>query len=543
MKKLSILSAAVALTAVGAHADWLISDYATAAADSTEVRKLYGAQTFGSVNSPTTLVGKVGSLVFGAQFASDGTKGYTANVGLMQPLTTDWAGHDISKFTAITFEYKNSAKITDALAVSFGSTAYTPAIAKAGTVYERALDGAAALGINSNWVVASVPAADFALPGWFLENKPADYPDIETVLKGVKNVQIAPKTKYSLGGTQNGADCKTCVGPTMSEITLEVRKITILGVNKVNWPNPEGVGCEDLTPFTLLDNFFDGNDENELGGYWYAFTDSGSAAVAADVADKAKGSSKATVTYTAGGAGVSGFATLDATLNKKLGADWHDYAGWASIGVGFAGQGGVTGIDALTAIQFKIKGNAIDPTVETINFKVSAKGISDTALHSVALPVSELVAAEEGKPACIRPEDLKQASYIAEAHKSALVPADILKMAWEAKITDQALPSISTAAASFWISDVKLFGKAGMVSGTRNSKSKVAGFSVRSSEGVLSLSGYQGVQSFDVVGLDGKKVASFAPAATVALSLPRGSYFLVGKRDGASMTKSFAVVR
>lgn len=82
-----------------------------------------------------------------------------------------------------------------------------------------------------------------------------------------------------------------------------------------------------------------------------------------------------------------------------------------------------------------------------------------------------------------------------------------------------------------------------MVSGTRNSKSKVAGFSVRSSEGVLSLSGYQGVQSFDVVGLDGKKVASFAPAATVALSLPRGSYFLVGKRDGASMTKSFAVVR
>ena len=543
MKKLSLLTAAVALTAVGAHADWLLSDYATAAADSTEVRKLYGAQTFGSAKSPTTLTGKAGSLVFEATYASDGTKGYTANVGLMQPLTTDWAGHDITGLTKITFEYKNSALITDALSVTFGSTAYSEKIARAGTVYGYDIKGDSARAIHSDWTVASVDAADIALPDWFLTSKPADYPELAEVLKGVKNVQIGPKTKYKSAGTQDGKACDECVGPTMSNLTLEIRKITLVGVTKTPWPNPLEEGCEDATKSTVLDEFLDGNEENQLGGYWYTFTDSGSAAVAGDLADKAKGSSTATLDITEGGVGFTGVATLKASLNKKLGTVWHDYAGWAAIGVGFAGDGLVTGMDALTGIRFKIKGVAIDPTIETINFKVSAKGISDTALHFVSLPVAELVAADEGKVACIRPSDLNQAAYLQAAHKSELVPADILKLAWEAKITDQSLQSISTASASFWISDVSLYGKAGMVSGTRNHKSKAVGFSVRSQGGLLSLSGYQGIQSFDVVALDGKKVTSFAPAPTVALSLPRGSYFLVGKRDGASLTKSFAVVR
>jgi len=534
MKKLSLLTAAVALTGVGAHADWVLSDYATVAADSAEVNKIYGAQTFGNKASTTSLSAGAGSIVFKATFASDGTEGYTANVGLLHPLTPDWAETDLTGITGVTFEYKNSAKITDALAFSFGSGAYTDAIAKAGTVYENALTGTAALGINTTWKTATMDILDFAPPKWWTPT--ADFPEKADVLKLVKNVQFAPKTLYGSAGTQNGKECTKCVGPDMTSITLELRNITLQGINKVNWPNPTNVGCEAATPFTQVDDFADGDEENELGGYWYTFSDSGSAA-AAGLTDKCKGSSSATMPVDA-----SGFIAGTASLSTGFGS-WHDYAGWASVGMGFAGEGALNAESAkLTGISFLIMGQTIDKTVESINFKASMTGVSDTALHQVSLPTS-VMSVEGGKVACIRPEDLKQASYVATAHKVAFDATKMTKLAWEAKITDQKSSAINTAAASFLISDVKFYGSAGMLSGTRDRKAKVTGFSVRAGEGVLSLSGYQGIKSFDVVTLDGKKVTSFAPAATVALSLPRGSYFLVGKRDGASLTKSFTVVR
>ncbi|MBK9577755.1 MAG: hypothetical protein IPK50_07525 [Fibrobacterota bacterium] len=538
MKKLSLLTAAVALTAVGAHADWLLSDYATVAADSAAVNKYYGAQTFGNKASTTSLSAGAGSIVFKATLASDATEGYTANVGLLHPLGTDWAETDLTGITGVTFEYKNSAAITDALAFSFGSGAYTEAIAKAGTVYENTISGKAALAAHSSWTPATMDILDFAPPKWWTPT--TDFPAIAAVLKKVKNVQFAPKTLYTGDGTQNAKACTKCVGPDMTAITLELRNITLKGINAVNWPNPQGIGCEATQAVTKIDDFTDGNEENELGGYWYPFSDSGDATVAKDMADKAKGSSKATIVVDTAGPAL----TMTAKLNKTLGTTWHDYAGWASVGMGFAGDGGITGGAAITAIGFQILGVGIDKTVPAVNFKATMAGVSDTALHQVALPVSEMsVEGSGGKKACIRPEDLLQASYVAASHKVAFDASKLMKMSWELKIKDQSSSAINAAAGAILLQDVKFYGSASIVSGTRNHKSKISGFSVRSSEGVLSLSGYQGIQSFDVVSLDGKKITSFAPAATVALSLPRGSYFLVGKRDGASLTKSFAVVR
>jgi len=535
MKTRIVVVASWSLLAMSAHADWVLSDYATTAADSLSAADIYGLQVFKNPASTASVTAGTGSAVFKATYASDGTEGYTANVGLLHALTPDWAEHDLTGITGVTFEYKNSAKITDALAFSFGSAAYSDAIAKAGTVFENAITGTAALASGTTWKTASLGILDFAPPKWWTPS--ADFPEKADVLKAVKNVQFAPKTLYSGTGTQNGKTCEKCVGPDMTAITLEIRNVTLQGVNKINWPNPTNIGCEPTTEFTKVDDFADGNTNNLLGGYWYTFTDSGNPAVAADLADKSKGSSKAEMAVDA-----SGSISMTASLNKTYGT-WHDYAGWASLGMGFAGDGTLNAESAkLTAISFIIMGANIDKTVEAINFKATMSGVHDTALHQVALPVPDM-SVEGGRMACIRPEDLKQASYTAAAHKVPFDATKMTKLAWEAKIADQKSKTINTAAASILISDVRLHGSALMLAGTRDRKAKVTGFSVRAGEGVLSLSGYQGIQGFDVVTLDGKKVTSFAPAATVALSLPRGSYFLVGKREGASLTKSFTIVR
>jgi len=67
-------------------------------------------------------------------------------------------------------------------------------------------------------------------------------------------------------------------------------------------------------------------------------------------------------------------------------------------------------------------------------------------------------------------------------------------------------------------------------------------FSVSYGNGFLSIKGYEGVKSIDVISLDGRKVASFAPAARVSMNLARGTYFLSAKRNGVALVQSFAVL-
>lgn len=527
-----------------AKADFVLSNYAMAAANADSVNKLYGIQAIGNPASKTELSVGGGSVLFKATLASDMTdptnNGYTANVGLLHPITPDWAETDLTGLTGITFEYKNSAKITDALVVSFGSGSYSAEVAKAGTVYESEIKGSAALAPHTTWATALLSVADFATPVWW--TTPAGFPSLNEVLTKVKNLQFAPKSAYTLAGMQYGKACAgKCVGPDMSAITMEFRNVTLKGVDGgAAWPNPTSQGCETGKAFTLLDDFVDGNPKSKLGGYWYVLTDSGSAAKPVDIGDKAKGTSSAAMTFTGGDASTSGFAMVNARLNKKLGSEWHDYAGWAGIGIGFEGDGFAAGMENLKAISFQIRAVEVGPNVQNINFKVAQQGVSDTAAHIASMPVSAM-ALDGGKNACIRLEDLKQPSYVVASQRTALTPNLIKKLSWEAKITDNRNRAIDTATAKFWITDVKLYGSDTIHSGVRSRRSDATGLSVHAGPGGLNLSGYQGVSRFEVRTLEGKVVARFAPAATVPLSLVRGSYLLVGERDHGRMVRSFAV--
>lgn len=540
MRKYAMFLTAGALLASGVHADWMLNDYATVTPDSITTNATYGVQSFQNAASSVTTKAGAGSVsLVATKIASDGTEGYTANIGMLHPLTPDWAAHDLTGLTGITFEFKNSAAITDYLAVSFGSETYTDAIAKAGTVYEVGIKGTANLAAGTTWKTATIDVLDFATPTWW--TAPADFPTVADVLLKVKNLQFAPKSKYSAAGSQNGTACTACVTPTMTAQTLDIRNITLLNITQIADINPTGIGCQatDGTPLSL-ESAFDDN-QNDAGGYWFNFSDFDSTAASAD---KAKGSSTSSFVITAGDAFNAGFLTMTAGLNKMIGTKWHDYAGWAAIGTQFEG-GATLNATGLTGISFHIQATTLDAPITAINFKVNQVGIDDSVTHFAQLGAGYITGAT-GRTYCIRPEDLTQASWYKTP--TAIDVSKIKQMAWEAKITDTKSSSITAANAEFLISDVKFYGIGSTYEGLLSGGSKVTRkissnpFSVSYGNGFLSIKGYEGVKSIDVISLDGRKVASFAPAARVSMNLARGTYFLSAKRNGVALVQSFAVL-
>jgi hypothetical protein len=545
MKKLYPVLAAIAFSAAGVQAEWLLNTYATTTADSIETNAIYGFQTFQNTASAVTIKVTGGTpgyvSLIATKVASNGTDGYTANIGMLHPLTSDWAEHDLTGLTGVSFEYQNTAKITDVLSVSFGSKSYTDEIANAGTVYEATLSSATQLAASTGttWKTGEVSLLDFATPTWW--TAPAGFPTIDSVLKRVKNLQFAPKTLYTAAGSQAGTACTKCVSPTMTAVTLNIRNVKLLGDVKKGgtWPNPDGLGCTDAATSVAFSDFASESSKNAAGGYFFPFSDFDTLGTSTD---KAKGKSLADDSIVAGADEASSYYQLLASLNKKDGT-YHQYSGWAALGSNF-GTGKYAIAPTLSAIGFWVGNLAInDKLVETIDFKVKMNGVSDTALHIVSLPTADIVAAgAAGKFACIRPIDLKQAAYVSAAHTVPFSSAKIDQIAWEAKITDNKTPSIDTATANFYISDVQWYGldaiKLGGAIGV-NSRSHSKTFAAYSN-GVLSLSGFSGVSAFDVTTLDGKVVASFASAPRVSLALPRGTYLLTAKNG--SLSQKFAVV-
>jgi hypothetical protein len=538
MKKLYSTLAILAISAAAVHAEdtWLLNSYATDAADSATTNALYGYQIFANTSSKVTVNVTGGSVnLVATTIASDASEGYTANIGLLHPLTADWSEHDLTGLTSITFDYQNDTKITDVLSVSFGSTAYSDAISNAGTVYSNDLAGSAALAAGTTWKSGEVLVSDFATPSWWTDI-PTDFPSIDTVLKHVKNLQFAPKTLYSASGTQKGVACTKCVTPTMTSITLKVKNIVLHGVKASSWPNPNNIGCENTQPFVALSDFVSGN-KNAYAGYFFSFSDT-----AGLDTDLAKGSSLVTDSVYE----EEGYMVMNAKLDKKVGTTYHKYAGWADIGTDFKSKASLNAT-GLTGIGFMLANlGGISSRVENIIFKVKMKGVSDTALHQVNLPVADIIAAgNAGKVACIRPSDLAQAAYVQTSHKVAFSPVAIQQIAWEAKITDDRSSAIDTAAVNLLLADVFLYGSdafelnkdpIGVLAQVRVKTS------VSYANGALQLSGFTGATRFEVRNLEGKVVSSFDAAKRVSLALPRGTYLLSATGTGVHYSNKFAVL-
>ncbi len=542
MKKLYSTLAAIALSASGVFAAegdlWAPYDLSTDTKDSVETNAMYGFQTFQNKSSAVTINVGGGSInMVATKLASDGTDGWTANIGMLLPLTPDWAEHDLTGLTSITFKYQNDATITDVFSVSFGSNAYSEAIAKAGTVYSNDIAGKSALAGGTTWKDGEVLIADFATPSWWTDI-PTDFPTIDSVLKLVKNLQFAPKTLYTGAGSQNGTACTKCTSPTMTAVTLKVKDIVLNGVTGgARWPNPTNIGCEDTETPLAFDDFISQSTKNAAGGYFFGFSDTAGADT-----DPAKGSSSIEDSVYE-----EGYLLFTAKLNKKLDGTYHKYSGWADIGTDFKNKASLNakGMKAFMFTLLDLGTNA--NRIKTIIFKAKMKGVSDTAIHQVALPVKDLVAAgNAGKVACIRPTDLKQADYVKGTHRFAFKPDSIAQLAWEAKISDDRNSAIDTATAIVALANIGVTGlsddfvlnKDATGVGPRASRVKT---SVSYANGTLILNGFVGASRFEVRDLSGKVVASFDAAKRVSFDLNRGTYLLSAKGEKVSYTSKFTV--
>ncbi|MEN9306346.1 MAG: hypothetical protein RL173_278 [Fibrobacterota bacterium] len=542
MSKRHVFLAVLAACASSATANWNLSDYATPTTDPVMTDSIYGIQTYSNnastvaVTVPGGYVSFVASKIASEPVGTAGGRGYTANVGVLHPLAPDWTEYDLTGLTGVSFEYQNTTKITEVLAVSFGSGAYSKEIADAGTVFEAVLSSGTQLAATTGnvWKKAEISSIDFTTPSWW--TAPPDFPSLDSVLKRVKNIQFAPKTLYTDTGSQNGKVCTKCVTPTMTSQTLNIRNVTLMGIEPPGtstvWNvNPSGIGCLDQTKKFVLDDFVNGSATNTLGGDWFTYSDFDTSGTSTD---PAKGASLVSDTIVKGLDPAGSYMQLNAQLRKKSGATYHKYAGWADIGTNFA-NGASMDATGMTAIGFNIQTMGINlDRVMSIDFKVKTRDVPDTAVHFISLPASAIAAASSaGRFACIRPDMLRQASWVTTPTGFDL--GKITQLSWEVKILDNKNATIDTATANFLISEVALYGITEPSVGIY-SRRVAPGLAAHYANGGLDLKGFEGIPQVEILALDGRTVASFAPTSRIKLAVPRGTYLLKVK-GGAFVAK------
>jgi|GEM_PF-3287273 len=207
----------------------ILESFSVPASDSVAVRELYGIGIFANPASKASV--SVDSGVLRAEFtlASDSTEGYTANVGLMLPLSSGGsvvalASDGTSSLKQVRFEYRLSDRIADVMKWTFESELY-PSVMK-GSEYAASLSGSTALSASLDWKAGRFDYADFGGPSWFT-GPPAGFVTFDSILTRATALRIEPTTLYSASGSQFGTVCNKCVDPTMKHLVLELRRIRI----------------------------------------------------------------------------------------------------------------------------------------------------------------------------------------------------------------------------------------------------------------------------------------------------------------------------
>lgn len=525
-----------------AQADWLLNTYNKATLDTPSTNKEYGIQSFSNPSSLTAVSvpepGYVRLTV--AKYASEGTEGYTANLGLLHPLRKDWSAVDISTTDSIRFEFRYDRKPTGGFEIGLSSKLYPKAFADSGYVHMYKLKAAQLPDINT-WKTISIPVSILNPPDWYCvpgsptKPCPADMPSRDAVLKRLEALQFAPKTNYTQPGTQRGVPCTFCVKPnTTLPVNVDIRNVTLVGYEETV-PNPAGIGCQDA-PVQTVDDFAEIDNSNDLDGYWFAFSDTSTSPL--KEGDSARGTSSADMQIAVGS------ATLAAGLHKKVGGvfDWRPYAGWAAIGTNFANGDGIS-MPGLSGISFNVKALKLGPNVKGVNFKVSMPGISEATTHYAFLPASNIDPTSPSYLAkiCVRPEDLLQPSWFKGA--VAFKPDSILQIAWEVKIADQTDPLVHSDTAVISVSNIALHKDSVRVGvGPRRSGSS---FAVTYRGGLLNIQPLAGFEQISVVSPSGRVAARYTGKVQgKRLDLERGTWYVVARSaQGESLVRTIAVLR
>lgn len=517
---------------VCSRADWPLL-HPRDATDSSSARHLYGIRVLRNAMSSATVRVAGGAVVLEAsRIASDTAQpcfeapcrlqGWSARVGVDHPLFTDGRIRDLTGLQTISFEFRNKEAITGYLGVGLGSSAVSESLDATGFQFEAHVGGAALLAAGTEWKKVEVDVTDFASPGWWQGGMESP-PSYDSVLAYARSLRFIPYSGYQDSGALGQQACARCAVPTMSSPSLEIRNIVLKGAEK--YPDPPIGDCSG--DVTVLDNLFD-DHENEWGGNWFRYMDSDSTDFwGRPNAPSQRGRSVAWDSLARGDEFTPGAIRLNATLTPPgAGADSADVA-WAAIGTGtcFSGRS--------RAIAFHLIADSMPASVEGVRMVLLASGDS----ISMMIP-SRLFARSGGASFCYTPD-----SGEGITHLDAIV--------WEVRTSD--LP----VKVSFSVGDVRFYDLWELLPlgarayerlgcsypGAVRRLAALEGASVSWSAGALSLRGATDASVARVVGLDGRQVATFAPAACVPLCLSRGTWILeLQRRSGRVERLPFVVL-
>lgn len=204
-----------------------LAPFSVPASDSAAVHRTYGITAFANPASNALVSVDAGILRAEFDLASDSTEGYSANVGLSIPLSSEGGPVRLAiqegrpLLIRVRYEYRLSEKVTDILGSSFES-----GVGSASSYYMAQNLGAAALVGSPDWKTASFSYDDFIPPiRWF--DVPEPFPTFDSVLAHATAFRVEPKSYYSDSGFKDGSSCTRCVNPTMKHQVLELRNIRI----------------------------------------------------------------------------------------------------------------------------------------------------------------------------------------------------------------------------------------------------------------------------------------------------------------------------
>lgn len=537
-KSLSPLSIAFALWS-GVHADWGLRHPADAP-DSMSARKFYGIRAVRNVSSTATVRVESGAVVLEAsRIASDsatsctGTKclrGWSARVGIDHPLFADGTPRDLKGLRKISFEFRNADSITGYLGVGLVSARMPDLLDALGMIYEAPLQADSLLAAGSAWKRVEIDAEDFATPSWWRGSLDLVVP-FGSILAAVRGLRFVPYGAYQDSGTFAGEPCGRCAGPSMTSQTLQIRNIVLTGVEK--YPDPPAGDCSG--EMSALDILFD-NHVNEAGSSWIPTTDSDSNdASGSDTA--AVGQTTSRDTLLTGDEFSAGAIRLDASLDRVVDGSVHSQAGWAALETDFCNT------SFIHAMSFHLQADSMPASVEGVRLRVRNRFATGGEL-SVMIP-SRLLGSG-GRDFCIAPQMLDTAMA---SETDALVES----LAWEVRIAGPGVADEMPVPVSFKLGNVRLFNfyeihslsqrQSRCGTGAVLRRTAPGAMVVTWANGVLSLQGFDCVASASVLGLDGRILSSFAPAARVPLRLPRGAWILEARmRDGTVLRRSFVAL-
>lgn len=521
-------------------ADFLPHRFQVSAPDSAETRRLYGTTSFSNPASRTNVVvSEPGVLTFLADtILSEGTVGHSAVVGLNLPIYRDRRVADLRGLSAISFELRLSAKPTGGLDVSLRSPGYGGTFDEEGKTYGQLL-APAVLPDAGVWKTFTLPIEDFLPPAWWTPD--ASFPEIDSILKLVEALQFSPKTLYGNPGTRNGEACANCVGPTTPEVVMELRHLAIVGIFAPG-TDPELFSCEDFQGGYLLDDFRDGDSTNQLGGSWFASTDTSSSVSKID--DSGRGSSEVRLEIQAGDAQASGFVRLRADLRKVVeeSPKWRPYAGWASLSANFEGEGTLQ-MEAFEGLSFQLRMEKPGAYVPGILLKVLSPGIAPEDAFQALIPRSVLDPASPlfRDRICISNDDLRQPHWV--RNPNGFHANKIDRLVWEARIDDHFDPSIVQDSVEFLLSSVRIH--CWQCQDAVRSRLRRMSFSVDYAKGRLTVRPPAGFERISVVSASGRVAARYTTKVQgELLDLERGTWVVVARNaKGESLVRTIAVLR